>query len=161
MQSLVRGKIISKDYMDAAYIAFMYIVVSPIIESMAKEVQLFPGDDDEDEYWDRVVKRWASDATNTLGTSIVPLMGIGGAVSSGLASGIEKAITGENQTFESFQMSTPMVAYFDNIRQIAVNSPRLFSDEQRGEAFEKMLVAGAAMIGNQPKKLAKKFLASD
>ena len=161
MQSLVRGKIISKDYFDAAYIAFMYIVVSPIIESMAKEVEFFPDDDDDDKYWNRVVKRWASDATNTLGTSIVPLMGIGGAVTSGLASGIEKAMTGENQNFKSFQMSTPMVAYFDNIRQIAVNSPRLFSDEQRGEAFEKMLVAGAAMIGNQPKKLAKKFLASD
>ena len=98
MQSLVRGKIISKDYFDAAYIAFMYIVVSPIIESMAKEVEFFPDDDDDDDkYWDRVVKRWASDATNTLGTSIVPLMGIGGAVTSGLASGIEKAMTGENQ----------------------------------------------------------------
>lgn len=162
MQSLVRGKIISKNYFDAAYIAFMYIVVSPIIESMAKEVEFFPDDDDdEDKYWDRVVKRWASDATNTLGTSIVPLMGIGGAVTSGLASGIEKAMTGENQNFKSFQMSTPMITYFDNIRQIVANLPLLATDEQRGQAFEKMLVAGAGLVGNEPKKLAKRFLASD
>lgn len=162
MQSIVRGKIISKDYMDAAYIAFMYIVVSSAFESIVKEGLSVPDDDDKDqEFWDRVLARWASDAANTLGTSIVPLMGIGGSIASGAASGIEKLLTGENQNFKSFQMSTPMIQYFDNVRRIAMNSPLLFSDEQRGEAMERMLLAGVGLIGNEPKKLAKRFLAED
>ena len=160
MQSIVRGRIISGDKLKAAQTAFMYIILAPVFESMAKE--LIPDDDKEDQgYWERVSKRWLGDAAGTLGASIIPVAGIGSSAASGIVAGATKAIDPDSSLVKSYQMSIPMTQYLDNIRQILFASPQLLNDELRGKALQQVLLGTAGLSGNIPKKIVKRFLADD
>lgn len=161
MQSLVRGSLMSRDYGEAARVAVCYIIFAPFFESIFKE--LMPDPDDEDkEFWERVAKRYVSDATSTLGTSIVPIANLGGSVLTGLAAGIDKGTDGELDIYKSYQMSVPVVAYMDSFRQIANATALYATGYEQDKAFEKMITGtGGIVFGTEGKKWIKRFLAGD
>lgn len=165
MQSLVRGSLMTREYGDAARVALCYIVLSPFFESIFKELSPFEdsGDDDDDNFWERVVKRYVSDATATLGTSILPVANVGGSLLNAFATGFDKGIDGKADVYKSYQMSVPLVAYLDNFRQIAEATGKISAGYyDTDKAWEKLLTGTSGVFfGTEGKKWAKLFLAGD
>ena len=151
MQSGLRARLATKQYTDAVIWASMYMVLSPIFESFLKEATKIGGDDDDEEYLDRVLKGCYNEIASTFGTSIFPVAGLGGALSTGIFSGIEEGITGEKEIFEVRQSNTPAL----QTAYRAINTARY----TLAGNFEKAATYGASTVSTEAGKIVKYLLA--
>lgn len=151
MQSGLRARLATKRYADAVVWTSMYMVLSPIFESFLKEATKIGGSDDDEEYLDRVLKACYNEIASTLGTTILPVAGIGGAFTTGLFSGIEEGITGEKEIFEVRQSNTPAL----QTAYRAINTLRYTAAGN----LEKAAIYGASTVSSEAGKIVKYLLA--
>jgi hypothetical protein len=160
MQSIVKGYAATGQAAQAVMFASVYIILSPILENMAKEIDLFGGDDDDDrDYIERVMNRWYNDIISTTGTSVVPIIGLGGNASLALAKGVEKSLGSDDSEgiFKSYPMNAPLFQYVNSANALIENAPSAIGGEK--EAALKVLQQMMTMTVGQ-KKITKRIIES-
>lgn len=162
MQSMVRGSLMSREYWEAARVAACYMVFAPFFESMIKEATSGPDDDDDDKFWMRVSKRYATDVTTTIGTSAFPVANFGGSLLTAIGAGIDKAADGELDVYKTYQMSAPILSYLDNFNRVLEATTLYVGGYDQDKAREKIITGTSGIVfGTEGKRWAKRFLASD
>lgn len=98
MQSVVRGRIAEKEFYGAATFAMAYITISTMFEAMLKEIPMPWEPDDDENYLEKIKKRWYNDSVSTLGSTLYPIAGIGSYTTESFAQGLEKVINPDEPT---------------------------------------------------------------
>lgn len=157
MQSQAFALWTGNEKMKAVEFALGYIVISTLVESLAKEASEGADDDDDKEYIERALNRWYNEIIGTTGSTFVPFANMGGVVSKKIAAGIERGITDENQIFERYGLSVPMIQYLDRIPTSAYNlAAGMTSGDD--EYFVKSMTSASGLISRGFEKQLKKML---
>ncbi len=156
MQSQAFALWTGNDKMKAVEFALGYIVISTFIESLAKEAGE-GGDDDDKEYIERALHRWYNEIIGTTGSTAVPFANMGGVVGKKIAAGIERGVTGENEVFERYGLSVPMIQYLDRIPTSAYNLAAGISSGD-DEYFVKSMTSASGLVSRGFEKHLKKML---
>lgn len=157
MQSQAFALWTGNEKMKAVEFALGYIVISTLVESLAKEAGEGADDDDDKEYIERALNRWYNEIIGTTGSTFVPFANMGGVVSKKIAAGIERGITDENQIFERYGLSVPMIQYLDRIPTSAYNlAAGVTSGDD--EYFVKGMTSASGLISRGFEKQLKKML---
>lgn len=98
MQSVVRGKIAEKDFYGAFTFALSFIAISTFFEAMLKEMPMPWEPDDDENYIEKVIKRWYNDTVSTAGSTIYPIASIGSYGAEKLAQTVEKVLHPDEPT---------------------------------------------------------------
>jgi len=156
MQSQAFALWTGNDKMKAVEFALGYIVISTLIESLAKEAG--EGDDDDDkEYIERALHRWYNEIIGTVGSTAIPFANMGGVIGKKIAAGIERGSTGENEIFEKYGLSVPMIQYLDRIPTSAYNLAAGISSGD-DEYFVKSMTSASGLVSRGFEKQLKKML---
>ena len=92
MQSVVRGRIAEREFYGAATFALSYITISTMFEAMLKEIPMPWEPEDDENYLEKIIKRWYNDSVSTAGSTLYPIAGIGSYATESFAEGLEKVI---------------------------------------------------------------------
>lgn len=156
MQSQAFALWTGNDKVRAVEFALGYIVISTLVESLAKEAGE-GGDDDDEEFVERALHRWYNEVIGTVGSSAVPFANLGGVVSKKVAAGIEKGATGGNAIFEKYGLSVPMIQYLDRFPTIAYNlAAGVTSGDD--EYFVKSMTSASGLVSRGFEKRLKEML---
>ena len=98
MQSVVRGRIAEKDFYGALSFAMAYVTISTMFEAMLKEIPMPWEPEDDENYVEKVIKRWYNDTVSTAGTTLYPIAGIGSYTTESFAQAVEKLLNPDEPT---------------------------------------------------------------
>lgn len=155
MQSLVRGKIAANEKGQAAIIGVGYIVVSTFFEAMLKE----PIEDDEDDkkWIERVERNWYNQFIGTLGSTVIPALGIGQKAAQSISLGFEKAIWDSEDPWT--QAYRPTVSALDYMAQgftVLQNLPSAIAGDE--DAQMKALLNSIGLVSQGGKRKIKEWM---
>lgn len=155
MQSLVRGKIAANEKAQAVIVGVGYIVVSTFFEAMLKE----PIEDDEDDkkWIERVERNWYNQFIGTLGSTVVPALGIGQKAAQSISLGFEKAIWDSDDPWT--QTYRPTVSALDYMAQgftVLQNAPSAIAGDE--DAQMKVLLNSIGLVSQGGKRKVKEWM---
>ena len=156
MQSVVRANLAAGERFKAALFAVNYMVFATFFESMYREAVSVDDEDDDKKYIERVRTRWYNDMVKTLGSSAVPVFGLGGSVAAAFASGVEKAFDVDEEIFESYAPSSALHTYLSQIYYLAQNAPAAIAGDEKAQ--EKAILNSVGLVSTGAKKIVKEWL---
>lgn len=156
MQSVVRANLAAGERFKAALFAVNYMVFATFFESMYREAVNVDDEDDDKKYIERVSTRWYNDMVKTLGSSAIPVFGLGGSVTAAFASGVEKAFDVDEEIFESYAPSSALHTYLSQIYYLAQNTPAAIAGDEKAQ--EKAILNSVGLVSTGAKKIVKEWL---
>lgn len=155
MQSLVRGKIAANEKAQAAIIGIGYIVVSTAFEAMLKEPI---EDDDDDKKWiERVERNWYNQFIGTLGSTVVPALGIGQKLAQSISFGVEKAVWDSDDPWtETYRPTVSALDYMAQGFTLIQNLPSAIAGDE--DAQMKALLNSIGLFSQGGKRKVKEWM---
>lgn len=155
MQSLVRGKIAANEKAQAAIIGIGYIVVSTAFEAMLKEP--FEDDDDDKKWIERVERNWYNQFIGTLGSTVVPALGIGQKLAQSISFGVEKAVWDSDDPWtETYRPTVSALDYMAQGFTLIQNLPSAIAGDE--DAQMKSLLNSIGLFSQGGKRKVKEWM---
>lgn len=155
MQSLVRGKIAANEKAQAAIIGIGYIVVSTAFEAMLKEP--FEDDEDDKKWIERVERNWYNQFIGTLGSTVVPALGIGQKLAQSISFGVEKAVWDSDDPWtETYRPTVSALDYMAQGFTLIQNLPSAIAGDE--DAQMKALLNSIGLFSQGGKRKVKEWM---